>query len=138
MSQRNVAAAPVHTKMITSMFGLPSSPGKRKTIIKQQQQKTSKKKKEIRSSFHDLINCHIILRFVQNHNQRIWKGICYTFAHIEPVFGTFDHLCFVEMVLKEVVEKQFGLHFRFAFVLVIHIYTVLLVLSLTLWAADSI
>lgn len=28
MSQRNVATAPVHTKMITSMFDLPSSPGK--------------------------------------------------------------------------------------------------------------
>lgn len=34
MSQRNVAAAPVHTKMITSMFGFPSSPEKKKECHK--------------------------------------------------------------------------------------------------------
>lgn len=56
ISQRNVAAAPVHTKMITSMFGFPSSPGKRKTFINHQ---TTLAK--ILFSFHDLINCHITL-----------------------------------------------------------------------------
>lgn len=33
MIQRNVAAAPVLTKIITSIFGLPSSPAKRRTAI---------------------------------------------------------------------------------------------------------
>ena len=33
MSQRNVAAAPVHTEMMTSTFGLPSSPGKRRAVV---------------------------------------------------------------------------------------------------------
>ena len=36
MSQRKVAAAPVHTRIITSTFAFPSSPGKRRTVVNYQ------------------------------------------------------------------------------------------------------
>lgn len=33
MIQRNVAAAPVHTRIMTSTFGFPSPPGKKRTVV---------------------------------------------------------------------------------------------------------
>ena len=36
ISQRNVAAAPVHTKMMTSTFAFPSSPEKRTALVNDQ------------------------------------------------------------------------------------------------------
>ncbi len=86
MSQRNVAAAPVHTRMITSTFGFPSSPGKRRTVINYQT--TLAKNKNSPCVLFLILEVFILywLRFVKKLDQK--ETVCYKFFSKYAIWNT--------------------------------------------------
>lgn len=119
MTQRNVAATPVHTKMITSTFGLPSSPGKRRTVVNYQ---TSLAKKSL-CTFHDPISCHIILTDICEElwskedsllkicTPAFWLEMLRLLFHVILLFIYFFLNFLWEIVYKKEVETHFGVYF---------------------------